>query len=541
MVLNPVRLARLLLYRHFYSSFGGGMVQSIVKKILFSCNLILTVLCLLYPMDSFAKSFSTKDFNRNSSIISINRIYPGFSKNSCPIAETFKNTIYANANSPFNGTGASNQPYKTIAAVKTRLQNDPAIKIVCLTGTFAERLNLSNVFSKELIFYGYAGGATLNAVGESYAIYNSLYSTGIDTLRFENLHLQGFDFVGVFLEDIDDVSFKHVTIDGTGASYGMLLTNIDATDIDTVEIHDSSYSGISTDMMGDILISNSTIRDSGYYAMHLDAQSVDIQASIFKGYTSAGIVLEADSLTMNGNKLFGAGSHTGLTVSDTTSTVITNNFLLDHDTHALNVGKAENDVLIYNNSFSNNQLAIRFNDGGLHALTVISKNNIFKSMADQMAYEYYSFNPEPDVCDFCFEELAPIDNNPGIQFISDYNLFDGAITREAGDDVDLAEWMSWGYDSHSLAGDPKFVSAKNLHLKSSSPAIDMGTTLVEVPHDIDHLIRGVQYDIGADEVLYSLFNPNIKRVKRLSTNQNLSVSIDRKSLRTLTYDGKYQR
>jgi hypothetical protein len=67
--------------------------------------------------------------------------------------------------------------------------------------------------------------------------------------------------------------------------------------------------------------------------------------------------------------------------------------------------------------------------------------------------------------------------------------------------VTLAEWQTaTGQDANSLAVNPLFVSATDLHLQAGSPMINAGTPIAEVPTDIDGDPRSATTpDIGADE------------------------------------------
>ena len=57
-------------------------------------------------------------------------------------------------------------------------------------------------------------------------------------------------------------------------------------------------------------------------------------------------------------------------------------------------------------------------------------------------------------------------------------------------------------ETHSLYEDPQLVAADNFHLRAESSAIDAGTSLSDVPQDVECTPRpqGPAWDIGADEV-----------------------------------------
>jgi hypothetical protein len=93
-------------------------------------------------------------------------------------------------------------------------------------------------------------------------------------------------------------------------------------------------------------------------------------------------------------------------------------------------------------------------------------------------------------------------SRPGMQ--SDYNV----VSNQFSDDdsfFTLAEWRSlFGFDQHSILSTSAavFVGANDYHLSSNSPARDSGTTLPDLPSDLDGTARpqGAQFDIGAYEL-----------------------------------------
>jgi hypothetical protein len=73
-----------------------------------------------------------------------------------------------------------------------------------------------------------------------------------------------------------------------------------------------------------------------------------------------------------------------------------------------------------------------------------------------------------------------------------------------GAKTNLATWKTnCNCDAHSISVDPKFVSVStpDFHLQSTSPAINIGTTLTQVTADFDGIARpqGPAYDMGAYE------------------------------------------
>lgn len=66
----------------------------------------------------------------------------------------------------------------------------------------------------------------------------------------------------------------------------------------------------------------------------------------------------------------------------------------------------------------------------------------------------------------------------------------------------LTDWQTaTGQDGFSLAVDPLFVSATDLHLQAGSPMLAQGNSATGVNNDFDNELRDNQPDIGADEII----------------------------------------
>jgi hypothetical protein len=87
---------------------------------------------------------------------------------------------------------------------------------------------------------------------------------------------------------------------------------------------------------------------------------------------------------------------------------------------------------------------------------------------------------------------------------SDYNVLD-AVTPDDSTRLTLAQWQAAGHEPHSFSATPASLflntALANYHLAPSSPAIDVGQTLVSVPLDLEGHARpfGLAFDIGCYE------------------------------------------
>ena len=100
---------------------------------------------------------------------------------------------------------------------------------------------------------------------------------------------------------------------------------------------------------------------------------------------------------------------------------------------------------------------------------------------------------------------------------SDYNILAGnayVSTDNGSSRIKLVDWQSMGHELHSSSNDIANLVVAPLtdyHLKTNSPAIDAGQTLVAVPADIENLARpaGAASNIGAYEFAATLAPPPV--------------------------------
>lgn len=369
-----------------------------------------------------------------------------------PCSLVAAHTVFASASRARGGNGSYASPYHTLARVEERLANDATITTVCLTGTFNEDLYLSDVQTTHLAVHGYGAHTTLHAVSESYAISNSMYSSNFDDLSFDNLRLEGFSYAGFHLEYIDNLTISNVTVEATGASYGLMLSsngeitvdhvtvtgfsyggittsNNDALSInhstlnaafgnygllmdgddtvvlDTLSIPHAGYAGISGDNLGDLLLTQSTIADTGSYAVMVNGcDSATIKLNSFSGYSYSGVDLDGDTALLDGNTFHGSEGHNGIRMVSSDTGLITNNFFMDHDSAGADVGESDGTVRVINNSFLSNRYSVDLNSGGNHELQVTLHNNIYSIPENGKPYGPFWLCPD------CGETLSDEDN-----------------------------------------------------------------------------------------------------------------------------------
>jgi hypothetical protein len=194
------------------------------------------------------------------------------------------------------------------------------------------------------------------------------------------------------------------------------------------------------------------------------------------------------------------------TASDVT---VSNNFIWDVASQGFNgVDQADNGYgivvasgggyKIYDNSvnLNTNQVAATGITAGLNVLAAVTtvgsidlRDNIFSSV-QTVGTRYGVLSSAPATV------FATINTND--YFAQNVGFIGGAAKAS------LAAWQAaTGQDASSIAANPQFVSATDLHIASPgfSPVENVGTPLAAVTVDIDGEIRsGTTPDIGADEV-----------------------------------------
>jgi hypothetical protein len=197
-------------------------------------------------------------------------------------------------------------------------------------------------------------------------------------------------------------------------------------------------------------------------------------------------IWKGDRFTIDGNLIHDV--HSSFIVAPGGNGIIQNNLIHDVDGNGISFwGSEENPG--YNNKVYNNTI-YKCGNSGIHispnTTNVEVKNNII------MNCDGYEFS------------VTEKDGN-----LEDYNLFYDESTNYViswlGNAKTLSQYQQEsGLGANSIGEHPLFqdVAINDFHLSTESPAIDIGTTLVEVTSDIDGTTRpqGSGYDMGAYEI-----------------------------------------
>jgi hypothetical protein len=260
---------------------------------------------------------------------------------------------------------------------------------------------------------------------------------------------------------------------------------------------------------------------------------IDTPASSTSAASTAGISLQANTglVTISGNQILennasngqggGGAGNDCIDLFKTGNTIITDNFLSHVNGGANNLGinidsmTAGTNALVSNNviympvgdaianNFSMSQAGFTgtmsfynnttYGNGSSYLMTITAagatlKNNIF----DQVGSGFGVYATAAITADYDLI-YAPA----------------GTVGVISGVNKTWAAWQTAGNDTHGVNANPLFTTVANaaggFALQSGSPALDVGTTLAQVPTDYLGVVRpqGTAYDMGAFERVVS--------------------------------------
>ncbi len=269
----------------------------------------------------------------------------------------------------------------------------------------------------------------------------------------------------------------------------------------TVEANKNRFRGMLIGNAQNFVISGNTINGVLSFGTTTAAMSgIQLAFTLNGGSIVNNTISDIKNTSTTGTGAFGMQQ---TSTSAAANVLIANNFIYDvaavgsatlpNNGHGINFnGVGAGGYRIYHNSINMNTnqssgttSAMLVRAAGAGGLDI--RNNIFANTQTSGATRY-SFYSEAAATVY-----AAINFN---NYFSSQNVgFLGGVR------VTLSDWQTaTGQDANSLAVDPLFVSATDLHLQAGSPMINAGTPLAEVTTDIDGDPRSATTpDIGADE------------------------------------------
>jgi hypothetical protein len=312
---------------------------------------------------------------------------------------------------------------------------------------------------------------------------------------------------GINLEGASYMTVKGFTVNGRTRA-GIRAVTCDHVTIRDNRLDQNGTWGILTGFCDDLLIEHNvasrSVQQHGIYVSNSGDRPV-IRRNFVWGNRQAGIHMNGDASeggdgiisdalvemnTIHGN---GAAGASGINMDGVQDSLIRNNLIYDEHASGISVyridgGGPSSGNRILNNTIvvaSNGRWALNIQDG---ARDTILGNNILCNRG--------SYRGVLDISE---------DSLPGLS--SDYNAVMNRFTTDGGDTIlTLSQWrQQTGLDAHSFVATPTqlFVDAtrNDYRLSPSSPAIDHGATLDDVPADLVGTSRpqGAYYDVGAHE------------------------------------------
>lgn len=189
----------------------------------------------------------------------------------------------------------------------------------------------------------------------------------------------------------------------------------------------------------------------------------------------------------------GTGGGSGINMDGVTHSIVRNNLLYDNHASGISLYQIDGGSGSHDNRVLNNTVVMAADSRW--AINIPDTNDTGNQVFNNIIYSHHSWRG-------CI--LIPTPGLAGFQ--SDYNVVMDRFSTDGGDTrIGLAAWQALGYDAHSFVATPDqlFVdpAGDDYHLKSGSPAVDAGTTLSDVPDDLEGHPRpvGAAFDIGAYE------------------------------------------
>jgi len=378
--------------------------------------------------------------------------------------------------------GTESQPWRTLqhAADSVGAGDTVSVRSGDYAGAYIEN---SGTSSQPIVFRAF-GSETPSITEDNPETPDGINIEGASYVTVQGFTLNGRSRAGIRAATCDHVTIRDNRIDGSG-KWGIFTAFCDDIVIDhNVAANTDEQHGIYVSNSGDRpIVRNNTIYGNTQAGIHMNG---DI--------SNGGDGVISDALVEN-NVIWdnGSGGASGINCDGVQDSLIRNNLIFDEHASGISLyqidgGEASTGNRVLNNTIlvaSDGRWALNIQDG---ARNNVASNNILLNA-----------NSSHGAIDISDDSLSG--------FSADNNAVTDRFTTNGGDSVlSLSEWRSeTGNDANSFvsASSNLFTNAADddYSLSSTSPAIDAGETVADVPSDILGVARpqGAGFDIGAYE------------------------------------------
>ncbi|MDR3574158.1 MAG: right-handed parallel beta-helix repeat-containing protein [Anaerolineaceae bacterium] len=351
-----------------------------------------------------------------------------------------------------------------------------------------------------------AAAVTIKANGSGVIIDNSgsgmhqdgLLITYANYVVVDGLTFQNSKRAGMRIDNSDHVTVRNSTF-ANNETWGLFTDFSNYTTVEDSESYGAKLQhGIYISNSSDYpTISHNRLHDNADCGLHMNG---DISMG-GDGIISYGLV--------EGNIIYnnGVSGGSGINMDGVTDTIVRNNLLYNNHASGISAyqidgGSGSQRDKIYNNS-------ILMPSDGRWDINIPEPDTSLPNPGNtyNKVYNNILYNAHP------YRGVITVGPSDLAGFNSDYNVVMSRFSTDDGDSIlSLTTWQSMGYDRHSLIATPYqlFINAgkNDYHLSPGSPAVDAGTTLSDVPNDLEGALRpsGLAYDIGAYEYFTPLLN-----------------------------------
>ena len=379
--------------------------------------------------------------------------------------------------------GSESQPWKTLQHAADTV--GPGDTVSVHGGNYAGAyLETSGTSSQPIVFQAFAGETP------SITADNSRTPDGFNLEGASWVTVQGFTIDGRSRAGIRAVTCEHVTLrdnhaDGNG-TWGIFTGFCDDVLIeDNVTANSGDQHGIYVSNSGDRpVIRGNTVYGNNEAGIHMNGDGSEGGDGIISN-----AVVEDNVIYDNG-----AGGGSGINCDGVQDSIIRNNLIYDEHASGISLYQIDGGGPSSGNLIANNTVLVASN--GRWAL------NLQDGAVDNAVYNNILLNAHS------FRGTLDISPDSLSGYTSDYNAVMDRFTTDGGDSVmTLADWrQETGQDAHSFVSTPGALfidaSGEDYRLSATSPALDAGRTLPDVPTDLLGVARpqGPAFDIGAYEL-----------------------------------------